>query len=511
MLTENPAVNFSLYFWFMQNRKYSYLIYFIAAVIAVTLAIQIYWNYKNYQASRQQLINEIQTSLDFAIDNYYIDLAEKNTIGLSYEGNILENKGLDTITKRIDISSQGFKGLDSLKPQDIHDIKIFKGVQALNMDTLASELSVSLDERRDVVKSFLNPRNVDSLKGKFALANRIIISISTDSIEIPEMNNYIQEQLNQKNLSVDYGYRFLNKKGLKQYFNLSQIDTTNLKAEAKSGYLPNKSTFTLFYDNIEQEVWKRNLLGILLSALLMTAVIACLLFLLKIINRQKQLAEVKNDLISNITHEFKTPIATISVALEGIKNFNRENDPIKTGNYVNTSTAQLDKLTMMVEKLLETATLDGEELALNKEEVNLNNLLQSLVNKHQTLAIGKKISLSQIDDDAITNGDPFHLDNALNNLLDNAVKYGGDTIEVTLNSRNGSYSILVSDSGTSLSKAEAKQIFEKFYRVPKGNTHDVKGFGIGLYYTQKIIEKHGGSIDVSVTSQTTFKIDLPNA
>ncbi|MEE3227403.1 MAG: HAMP domain-containing sensor histidine kinase, partial [Bacteroidota bacterium] len=237
----------------------------------------------------------------------------------------------------------------------------------------------------------------------------------------------------------------------------------------------------------------------------------CLLFLLKIINRQKQLAEVKNDLISNITHEFKTPIATISVALEGIKNFNRENDPVKTGNYVNTSTAQLDKLTMMVEKLLETATLDGDDLALNKEEVNLNNLLQSLVNKHQTLAIRKKISFSQTDDDVIMNGDPFHLENAFNNLLDNAVKYGGETILVELENRSSQIEIQITDSGTSLSKAEAKQIFEKFYRVPKGNTHDVKGFGIGLYYTQKIIEKHGGSIDVSVTSQTTFKIDLPNA
>ncbi len=134
-----------------------------------------------------------------------------------------------------------------------------------------------------------------------------------------------------------------------------------------------------------------------------------------------------------------------------------------------------------------------------------------MVQKHQTLAPEKSIRFTALRENNWILGDAFHLDNALNNLLDNAVKYGGDTIEVTLNSRNGSYRILVSDSGTSLSKAEAKQIFEKFYRVPKGNTHDVKGFGIGLYYTQKIIEKHGGSIDVSVTSQTTFKIELPNA
>ncbi len=178
---------------------------------------------------------------------------------------------------------------------------------------------------------------------------------------------------------------------------------------------------------------------------------------------------------------------------------------------MNTSTAQLDKLTMMVEKLLETATLDGDDLALNKEEINLNEILENLVQKHQTLAPEKSIRFTALRENNWILGDPFHLENAFNNLLDNAVKYGGETILVELENLSSQIEIRFTDSGTSLSKAEAKQIFEKFYRVPKGNTHDVKGFGIGLYYTQKIIEKHGGSIDVSVTSQTTFKIDLPNA
>jgi len=494
----------------MKNKKYSYLIYFIAAVMVVTLAIQGYWNYKNYQAGKQQLINEVQTSLDLAIDNYYIDLAEKNTIGLSFDGNIVENAGLDSITKRIDINNQGFEGLDSLKPEDVHDIKIFRGVKALKMDTLVSDIKISPEERKDVVKSFLNPRNTDSLKGKFALANRIIISITTDSIEIPEMNEYLNEQLEQKNLNLNYGYRFLKKNGTDQSYNLGMIDTTALKAEAKSGYLPNKSNFTLYYANISTEVWRRNLLGIVLSTLLVGSVLACLIFLLNIINRQKQLAEVKNDLISNITHEFKTPIATISVALEGIKNFNAENDPVKTGNYVNTSSNQLNKLSMMVEKLLETATLDGDELSLNKEEINLNEVLENLVQKHKTLAPQKSIRFTSFRENNWILGDAFHLDNAFNNLLDNAVKYGGAEIEVSLNLTDGSYVINFSDSGNALSKTESKQIFEKFYRVPKGNTHDVKGFGIGLYYTKKIIEKHGGSISVATAPQTTFKIILPN-
>ncbi|WP_442846683.1 sensor histidine kinase [Leeuwenhoekiella sp. H156] len=494
----------------MQNKKYTYLIYFIAAVIAATLAIQVYWNFKNYQAGKQQLINEVQSSLDLAIDNYFIDLAEKNTVGLAYDGDILNNKGLDTITKRLDFSTDGLSGLDSINPEDLHEIKIFRGLRALNIDTLASSIKITSDDRKDVVESFLNPRNTDSLKGKFALANRIIISITTDSIEIPEMNRYIREQLDQKKLDLDYAYRFLKKNGTNQPYNLNKIDTTALQAEAKSAYLPNKSNFTLYYSNIAGTVWQRNLLGILLSALLVASVIACLLFLLNIIKRQKQLAEVKNDLISNITHEFKTPIATISVALEGIKNFNTKNDPVKTGNYVNTSANQLNKLSMMVEKLLETATLDGDDLSLNIEAINLNELLQNLINKHQTLAPQKNFRFQHPENGIILNADPFHLENALNNLLDNAVKYGGEIISVTLKSVAKEVIIEVADSGNTLGRAEAKQLFEKFYRVPKGNTHDVKGFGIGLYYTKKIIEKHGGSINVATAPQTTFKIELPH-
>ena len=105
--------------------------------------------------------------------------------------------------------------------------------------------------------------------------------------------------------------------------------------------------------------------------------------------------------------------------------------------------------------------------------------------------------------------DPFHLENALNNILDNAVKYGGEKINILISSENEKLVISIADSGHGLGKSEAAQVFEKFYRVPKGNTHDVKGFGIGLYYTKKIIEKHGGSISVEIRKHTNFIIELP--
>jgi two-component system phosphate regulon sensor histidine kinase PhoR len=106
--------------------------------------------------------------------------------------------------------------------------------------------------------------------------------------------------------------------------------------------------------------------------------------------------------------------------------------------------------------------------------------------------------------------DVFHFENALNNIIDNAVKYGGEEISVTIEKKEGNVEIQISDSGNELTDEHKKYLFEKFYRVPKGNTHDVKGFGIGLYYAKQIIEKHGGTIDLHLNKLTTFKIVLPN-
>ena len=155
---------------------------------------------------------------------------------------------------------------------------------------------------------------------------------------------------------------------------LNQIDKASLSTISKSAYLPKGSTLKVHFKNETKTILKRILSGILISILLVLAVISCLFYLLTIIKRQKQLAEVKNDLISNITHEFKTPIATISVALESIKNFNVIDDKEKTKTYLEMSNTQLSKLNVMVEKLLETAKThkhkDGTEHEISKDELS---------------------------------------------------------------------------------------------------------------------------------------------
>jgi two-component system phosphate regulon sensor histidine kinase PhoR len=258
-------------------------------------------------------------------------------------------------------------------------------------------------------------------------------------------------------------------------------------------------------------VLKKNTFGILLSFILISAVIGCLLYLLGIIRHQKQLAEVKNDLISNITHEFKTPIATIGAAMEGIQAFNIENDSTKNLRYAKISSEQVEKLNGMVEKLLETATLGSEDLSLQFETINLVEFLRKAATKEVFTLKNKAIQFETSEEEINAKVDIFHFENAINNCIDNAIKYGGEEISVAIKKNKNIVEISISDTGTSLSEEHKKHVFQKFYRVPKGNTHDVKGFGIGLYYSKKIIEKHQGTIVLETNGHTTFKIHLPNA
>lgn len=323
------------------------------------------------------------------------------------------------------------------------------------------------------------------------------------------MDSLIQSELSRKDIGVEYGLVFDRQGNEIQKLNPEVVEEASLSTESKSTWLPRNATLHLYFTNETIAILKGNLAGILLSGLLMAAVVGCLLFLLKIINNQKQLDELKNDLISNITHEFKTPIATISVAMEGLLNFNRNNDPEKTIAYAKTSNAQLEKLNAMVEKLLETATLSGSKLELKKEEIDLIMLLDSLFKKWQELAPYKSFRLNTQKESIWISADAFHIENAFNNILDNAVKYGGNEISLRIFIENAMVRIHFTDNGNTLTKAQADQIFDKFYRVPTGNTHDVKGFGIGLYYTKEIIEKHGGNIRVVVNKETSFIINLP--
>lgn len=504
----------------MNDARYRVILYIIVAVIFGTIGIQVYWNFKNYEVNKQQLTNEVQASLDNAIETYYANLAKENTIGFAIEAtsdDILGEGGkFDSILNAIQFQEKGFKNMDSLRISinNTDGIQIFEGLKA---DSLSKALHNNGDHQNHLKKmveySTSKTQKADSLiiDDFKILTSKVIFSMSQDTLSLTKIDSLLKQDLKRKNLDIEFGLTLTNSDTKPHVFNEAIVNASSINALSNSTFLPQNSSLQIDFTNTTKEILKRILTGILLSTLLVLVVISCLFYLLKIIKHQKQIAEVKNDFISNITHEFKTPISTIGVALESIKNFNVLNDTEKTKSYIDMSNNQLSKLNVMVEKLLETASLDSENLQLNKEQSNVTELIHGLVNKHKLELTEKSLSFDASQDDIYAQIDAFHFENAINNIIDNAIKYGGNEITVNLQQNAIGFTMTVSDNGKMLTKENKDKIFEKFYRIPKGNTHDVKGFGIGLYYAKKIIEKHDGAIHLDLDNKwTTFKISMPN-
>lgn len=492
----------------MNGLRYRWILYFISGVILATLCIQVYWNYKNYQIGKQQLVNDIQTSLDNSVDSYYTKLAQQHTFGFISDTLRTDKVFIDVrINNKDQSQDSGRTALKKVIVDDTSELKSLSYISRIQTDSLRFEINDSLPLMLD--NQFRKRNGIDPSIFK-QLTSKIVLSFQKDALSLHKIDSLFSEELQRKNISIDYGITYKGPIGKDQVLRGDIIKYSKLQTVSKSPYFLDNSSLTIHFSNITLSILKKNMLGMILSFLLVTAVIGCLLYLLGIIKHQKQLAEVKNDLINNITHEFKTPIATIGAAIEGIQTFNIENDPEKNMRYAKISSEQVEKLNGMVEKLLETATLDSENLSLNIEKINLVELLRKASTKEAFASENKTITFKTSEEEIFYDVDVFHFENAINNCIDNAIKYGGSEISTVIKKSHDHIEIAIRDSGTSLSEEHKKHIFEKFYRVPKGNTHDVKGFGIGLYYSKKIIEKHNGSISLELNIQTTFKIILPN-
>jgi len=507
------------------KNKNHFIIYFIIATVIATIAIQVYWNIKNYKGNKQRLISEVQLALDNGIEDYYANLAKTDMIAFidtASDTAINPNKKSELFIKNV-LKHPNFISFDSLSSNNYQKEDTIANISFVNKtgDTLHFNKSYSTI-RTKIDSSLINTSQVSSIsvvKGKSSvdsldaiksLTNKIILSITRDSIVFNDLNKFIENELKRKDIDISYALGHYNKDTtiIASFSNIND-DKLKLFAFSKSTYLPRSEKLKIAFSNISMIALKRGLTGIILSFLLSASIIACLLYLLNIIKQQKELAEIKNDLISNITHEFKTPIATVSTALEGIEKFNLNDDKEKTKKYLGISNQQLKKLHLMVEKLLETSTLDSDKLLLNKENIDIVGILQGLTEKHQMIAPDKFISFKSNIENYSIEIDPFHFENAISNLIDNAIKYGGNTIEINLNLVLDSCEITIADSGNTIEKGHREKIFDKFYRIPTGNQHDVKGFGIGLYYTKKIIEKHLGTVQlIPDTKYTIFKIHL---
>lgn len=253
-------------------------------------------------------------------------------------------------------------------------------------------------------------------------------------------------------------------------------------------------------------IWSIALLVLLMMSFLISYVIYLLI-------QQKKLDEIKNDFINNMTHELKTPISTISLSANVLCNTKNTDDPTRIQRYANIIKEENNRLKNQVERVLQTAFLEHDNLKLNYTQVNIIDVLEKAKSPYQLKLENLKGSVEILGENLELKADEHHLTHVFSNLIDNAIKYTREnpTIKIKVERIDKAVKISVSDNGIGISEENRKNIFNKFYRVPTGNIHNVKGFGIGLNYTQLIVQQHKGTIELEsiVGTGSTFKITLP--
>jgi two-component system phosphate regulon sensor histidine kinase PhoR len=237
-------------------------------------------------------------------------------------------------------------------------------------------------------------------------------------------------------------------------------------------------------------------------------------YALYVIIKQKQLSEIQKNFINNLTHEFKTPIASIDLAAKVLANPKICEQPERLAEYVRIVGQQNKRLSAHVEKLLQMATIEKTKLQLNLEQIELNGFIQESVQEFRNSLNGRiyTVDIRSSVENAIVKADQLHFSNLIFNILDNAIKYCNTDpeIEIKIEERDNCYQISFEDNGIGIPKDYRKKIFNRFYRIPTGNVHDVKGFGLGLDYVRKIVQRHGWQINVSDNSRkgSTFMLKI---
>lgn len=251
------------------------------------------------------------------------------------------------------------------------------------------------------------------------------------------------------------------------------------------------------------------------SGLLILIIILAFTSTIWVILRQKKLSEMKNDFVNNMTHEFKTPISTIALACEALRDNDIQKSEVLYSTYISMIDEENKRLGSMAEQVLQSAVLDKGELLLRRDRLDFHEIIKEAVATKMLQAKSRNghIFTDLKADEVIVTGDKVHLTNIVLNLIDNALKYTEAVPQIIVKTRNipNAFELSVTDNGIGISKVNQKRIFEKLYRVPTGNVHNVKGFGLGLSYVKAVVDKMGGMIGVNseLKKGSTFFIRLP--
>lgn len=468
------------------NKNLINLIIIVVSFVLLSLtAVQLYWVKNAINIEQTNFENKVNTAV-FEV----IDQLERMITYSTINQNTYSNQQINDFLISIDsINQEIFKSISEIDGTE--DIKMM-----VRKTMLAQEAINKMMNQNQIfdIETHLNPVMLDSL---------------------------LHKEIKDQGINTPFEYGVISSSNMKMVINKSEKYTSKLEKEGyvftlyPYEFVENPYFLTIFFPYEIRYLFKQMASIIFISLILIVITLMLFIYVIKVIVWQKRLSEMKSDFINNMTHEIKTPISTISLACEALRDEEIKKNQMLSDNYLKVINDENNRLGGIAEKILQAAAIEKDNFKLNRERVYLHDLIDVVINN---IAIQIEVKDGRISKDfratkALIQCDKMHITSVINNLIDNANKYTPRKPEILIVTENYAEGIKVciSDNGIGISSENQKKIFDKLYRVPTGNIHDVKGFGLGLSYVKTIVELHGGKITVNseLKKGSTFCIYLP--
>ena len=330
--------------------------------------------------------------------------------------------------------------------------------------------------------------------------------LATNNSTYPKLDSIFKKQLEKENIDISYQI---------SYDSIESVNSEDIIVPFQYEIGFNAQVPDAVFTGTNTYLLKQIKAPLIVSLLLFSGVAFSFFSIIKTWRSHSRLSTLKSDFISNMTHELNTPIATISVALEAMENFGAVNNEQKRNEYLAISKQEVGRLKLLVDRVMNASFEEGKEPVIDKKEFDLNNIIEELLKSLQVQFDKNKMKVTKHleGESFVIKGDQFHLTNVLYNLVDNAIKYRSEhpNIRIKLNSHSDKVAVAIEDNGIGIPAEYLPQVFNRFFRVPNNDKHNVKGHGLGLNYAKRIVERHGGHIEcVSEKGKgTVITLSLP--